>query len=162
VRVYSITDAEYLQGVYTLDEGGTWTSGNEIVRAGKKIATVVCGDDGKIVAVSGEPATAISGVQVAVYSRTDADSIQEIVPLSADGSWRMHADARPGTKIARVVRTVDGRVLNSTEWSDAEPFRGLVRSFFLPQDDPDYATRAVPLIRAGIGSSSDRSCMTAP
>lgn len=138
VQVFSTTDTEYVQGTFGLNPDGSWSSGGVVAHAGVKSARLVRKSDGLVVAVSGGPDTVLTGVAVRIYSHTDIDYLQEQVPLGADGRWVSTKPTAPGEKIARLVNTTTGRVLNSTEWSDSQSYTGLVRSFSIPQDDPDY------------------------
>lgn len=138
IRVYSRSDALYLQGTYALGSDGTWTSGDEIARTGEKIARLVRRSDGGVIASTGDSPTTIRGLAVRVYSRTDVDYLQEEVSVGADGTWRTRDGVAAGEKIARLVNVATGRVYNSTEWSGSLAYKGLVRSFWIPQSDPDY------------------------
>jgi hypothetical protein len=138
VAVYSQTDALYLQGTYPLHADGSWDSGDEVAHGGRKVAELVRSSDGSVVAVSGEGHNKIGGVEIRVFSSTDVDYLQATVPLYADGSWTTRGPAGPGTRIARLVRTSTGRTINSSEWASNTHYEGLVRSFWVPQDDPDY------------------------
>ena len=50
VDVYSVTDIPYLQGSYTPNADGTWSSGTQIARTGTKLARLVRVSDGAVVA----------------------------------------------------------------------------------------------------------------
>jgi hypothetical protein len=137
VAVLSESDAAYLQGVYPLETDGTWESGEEIARPGRKVAKLVRVSDEGTVAISGGGQTKIEGLEIRLYLRTDVDYLQETVPLHADGTWTSLDRIPGGQTIARLV-SFSGRTINTSEWPTALPFEGLVRSFWIPQDDPDY------------------------
>ncbi len=130
-------DAVTIVGRYPLRPGGTWTTGTDAAPAGTKVVGLVEVATGVVVAVAQSPAPAVAGVEVHVFSRTDIDNLQAIVPLRRDGTF--HAPlARRGEKIARLIRSSDRRVVNSSEWGGSVGLRGLPRSFRIPLDDPDY------------------------
>ncbi len=149
VDVYSHTDADYLQGTFELQSDGTWSSGATVIHAGAKRAVLVRKSDGAKVAYSGGGKSVIQGVDVEVYVRTDVDYLQEKVALYSDGSWQTAGIVNVGYKIARLVNTTTNRALNSTEWSDAKSYKGLMRSFYVPFDDPDYGYQGDSSQRAG-------------
>lgn len=139
VDVYSRTDAEYPQGSFPLRTDGTWTSGSTIARAGTKIAYLVRRADGSRLARTGGPGRVVPGVSVKIYTHTDTDHLLAGVPLAADGSFSADGvRANGGQLIARLTKTTNDRVLNSTEWAGGAPYQGLVRSFTIPFDDPAY------------------------
>ena len=148
VRVYAETDIEYLQGEFTLDSDGSWDSGTTTVDTGRKIAKLVDGG-GNVVAVSGGRDEVVDAYEVRVFSRTDVDYLQQTVPLFSDGTWRTTHPVATGEKIARLVRKSDGRIVNSTEWAGSDGYLGLVRSFDIPQDDPDYGYEGDATKRSG-------------
>ena len=138
VAVLSESDAAYLQGVYPLETDGTWESGEEIARPGRKVAKLVRVSDEGTVAISGGGHTKIDGLEIRLYLRTDVDYLQEAVPLHADGTWTSLDRISGGQTVARLIRSYTGRTINTSEWPTSLPSKGLVRSFWVPQDDPDY------------------------
>ncbi len=77
-------------------------------------------------------------VIVRLYSATDVDYLQEEVPLCSDGRWNSTKTLGTGKKIARLVKVSTDRALNSTEFEGANSYRGLIRSHYVPFDDPSY------------------------
>lgn len=145
VKVYSrprvVGEIEYPQGTFDVHPDGTWDSGALSVRAGLKIAYLVRRADGVRLATSGGGEDMVPGLVVRVFARTDADYELASATVASDGSWRVPfvVSADPSaTLIARVYNSVTGRVLNSTEWAASPGYRGLVRSFAIPFDDPDF------------------------
>jgi hypothetical protein len=138
VAVFSETDALYLQGVYPLQTNGTWNSGEGEAHKGRKVATLVRVANEETVAVSGGGHTRIDGVELRIFLRTDVDYLQQVVPLYADGTWTSTSKIASGEVIVRLVNSTTARTINTSEWANATSFEGLLRSFWIPQNDPDY------------------------
>ena len=138
VAVFSESDVPYLQGVYPLDPEGSWESGEDIAHEGRKIAKLVKVSNEEVVAISGGGHTKIAGVEVRLFLRTDVDYLQQSVPLYSDGSWASDGPIGAGQTIARLVKSSSSRTINTSEWLSSIPYKGLIRSFWVPQDDADY------------------------
>ena len=133
-------EGEYFQGSYPVQAGGVWSSEDQIARAGAKIAYLTRVSSGARIAVTGGGRQVIAGVEVRVFVRTDVDYEQARSTVDATGAWMAPWVKVPvgGTLIARLYNTDTNRVLNSTEWSGSSGYNGLVRSFGIPFDDPDF------------------------
>ncbi|WP_217921851.1 hypothetical protein [Miltoncostaea oceani] len=134
---------------HPLEPDGSWTTAPAAAPPGGAwVARLTRTADGAVVATAESPGPPVDGVAVHVFSRTDIDNLQAVVPLRRDGTFRAPL-ARRGVKIARLVRTGDDRILNSSEWTGAPGIRGLPRSFQIPRDDPDYGYSGDETRRSG-------------
>lgn len=151
VAVYDKTDLEYRKATVPLQADGTWTTGSLTIN-GTLVAHVIDAN-GYIVAKNGEAITSSTrDAEAWIYSKTDEEYLQQVMPLKNNGTFRTRdipnydaagnilsyaPSVRPGTKIVRIVRKSDGKVLSATD--AAQPKYGLVRSYFIPQNDPRYS-----------------------
>lgn len=147
IVVYDKTDIEYLKKEVSLNSDGTWDAGELKIRGNLVVHLMTT--DGKIVCSLGDSKVNInSKYQVWVYAVSDVPYLQAKIPLRRDGSFVsqpvpvLNADhdivdyyptVHEGTKVASLVKIDHGEVITSTEI----PIYNLVRSFQVPNDDPD-------------------------
>lgn len=138
VVIYDQTDANYKIATVSLNSNGTFRT-DPLTIHGKAIITLVDSNNNFITKASLNPLMkVIDNYEVWIYSTSDIPYLQTKLPIRADGTFSTEdadltfSHVNEGTKVARVVRKSDGKVLGTTEL----PRYNLIRSYNVPIDDP--------------------------
>ncbi|WP_411346618.1 hypothetical protein ACE3MZ_11785 [Paenibacillus sp. WLX1005] len=147
IAIYDKTDIEYFKKEVSLNSDGSWNAGDLTIRG--SLMVHLMDSNGKIVCSLGDSKVSVnSEYEVRIYAVSDVPYLQAKIPLRRDGTFvsqpvpvfnsdhdiiDYYPTVHKGTKVASLIEIDHQEIVTSTE----VPIYNLVRSFQVPNDDPD-------------------------